>query len=125
MANFGAKILGNAVSAINAQQALIANAANNIANVNTEGYSKRSIELITRGGQSSDAGVAIGNGVELGAVTRANDAFLEGLVQKLIFPVLPVHVSINNLPTNTAVKTDEITPMINTIANPLIGPNPK
>ena len=38
MTNFGARILGNATSALSAQQALIANAGNNIANANTPGY---------------------------------------------------------------------------------------
>ncbi len=78
MTNFGAKIFNNAVSSLSAQQAVIANAANNIANVNTEGYARRVVDLQTRLG-SSLSGLNIGNGVEVGGIIRVNDAFLEGL----------------------------------------------
>lgn len=78
MTNFGAKIFNNAVSSLSAQQAVIANAANNIANVNTEGYARRVVDLQTRLGSSIN-GLNIGNGVEVGGILRVNDAFLEGL----------------------------------------------
>ncbi|MCB0353432.1 MAG: flagellar hook-associated protein FlgK [Bdellovibrionales bacterium] len=76
--SFTSKILNNAVSAINAQQAIIANSGNNIANVNTPGYTRRVVNLETRFG-SQTGGLAIGNGVQIGSITRITDLFLEGL----------------------------------------------
>jgi flagellar hook-associated protein 1 FlgK len=80
MTNFGAKILNNAVSSLAAQQAVIAATANNIANVNTPGYTRRQAVLETRPG-SSGAGIDVGNGVQVGDVIRLSDKFLESLVR--------------------------------------------
>ncbi|RIL10773.1 MAG: flagellar hook-associated protein FlgK, partial [Proteobacteria bacterium] len=82
MTNFGAKILNNAVSSLAAQQALIANAGNNIANVNTTGYTRRSIELQTRFGGLGTTGIQIGNGVQVGGIRRIADEFLEKLLRE-------------------------------------------
>ena len=78
MANFGAKILGSSVSAMTAQQALIANSSNNIANVNTPGYTRRQIEIESRGDVANIGNILqIGSGVQLGDVKRATNEFLE------------------------------------------------
>lgn len=82
MANYSAKILNNAVTALSAQQALIATTANNIANVNTPGYSRRTVELETRVSRSGSAGGELGNGVQVGALQRSVDLFVEKLVRE-------------------------------------------
>lgn len=79
MTNFGARILNNAVSSLRAQQALIANTGNNIANVDTPGYTRRTLQLKTADG-SREAGLSLGNGVRLGNVERMADSFLQKLV---------------------------------------------
>lgn len=76
MTNFTSKIFGSSLSALSAQQAKIANAAHNIANVNTEGYTRRSVELRNRGA-GTVAGLGIGNGVDIGEIVRYSDKFLE------------------------------------------------
>lgn len=81
MANFGAKILGNAVAALNAQQAVIANTGNNIANVNTEGYTRRTVSLQSRVTSGRSGGISLGNGVEVAGLTRVSNNFLEALVR--------------------------------------------
>lgn len=78
MANFNAKILGNSVSAMTAQQALLANASNNIANVNTPGYTRREIAIQTRVDPATIDGIMrIGSGVQLGEIRRLTNTFLE------------------------------------------------
>ncbi len=81
MANFTSKILGSAISSLNAQQAVIANTANNIANVNTPGYARRTLELQARGSSASGAGVNLGNGVDIGALARQTNGFLDRLAR--------------------------------------------
>ena len=80
MPNFGAKILNNAVSAIRAQQAVIATTGNNIANVNTPGYTRRVVKLETAESSREAGGINVGNGVRVGGVQRVADAFLQKLV---------------------------------------------
>lgn len=78
MPNFTAKILGNSVSAMTAQQALLANTSNNIANVNTPGYTRRVISIESRADPASvDGTLRIGSGVQLGDISRITNAFLE------------------------------------------------
>ena len=48
---------------------------NNIANANTPGYSRQSVELQTSGGQFTGAGF-FGKGVDVGTVSRAHSEFL-------------------------------------------------
>lgn len=81
MANFSAKILGNSISGLTASQAVIANASNNIANVNTPGFTKRTVQLEARQSAVVSAGVQIGSGVDVGEVERLSNAFLERLVR--------------------------------------------
>lgn len=78
MGNFTSKILGNSVSAMTAQQALLANSANNIANVNTPGYTRREVAIETRVDPATSDGVLrVGSGVQLGSVRRVTNEFLE------------------------------------------------
>ncbi len=78
MANFGAKILGSSISSMTAQQALIANASNNISNVNTPGYTRRQIDIESRGDVANIGNILqIGSGVQLGDVKRTTNEFLE------------------------------------------------
>lgn len=77
MANFGAKILNNAVGSLLAQQAVIATTGNNIANANTIGYTQRTLTLETRAQQGNSGTLNVGNGVQIGDITRISDAFLE------------------------------------------------
>lgn len=77
MPNYSAKILNNATSALGAQQAIIANTSNNIANVNTPGYSRRTVNLETVGGRNaSSTGIDVGNGVKVSGIQRVADTFI-------------------------------------------------
>lgn len=83
MAGFISRIFNNSISALNTQQAIIGNASNNIANVNTEGYSKRTAQLQTRaGGGNTQSGLNIGNGVEVVSIMRQTDSYLDELVRE-------------------------------------------
>lgn len=72
--------LGVGVSGLIAAQRALATASHNIANVNTEGYSRQRIALGTNAPQFSGNGY-IGSGVLASAVTRIYDAFLTAQVR--------------------------------------------
>lgn len=60
------------------QQALLANASNNIANVNTPGYTRREIDVQSRVDPVVVDGILrIGSGVQLGDIRRITNTFLE------------------------------------------------
>jgi flagellar hook-associated protein 1 FlgK len=61
--------------AMTANYAALQATGNNIANVNTVGYSRQSVELETAGGQFTGAGF-FGKGVNISSVVRAHDQFL-------------------------------------------------
>jgi len=82
MTNFSAKILGNAAGALRAQQAVIANLGNNIANVNTPGFSRRIANLETNFGRDGESGIQGGNGVRIGSVARQSVQFVERLLRE-------------------------------------------
>ncbi len=67
-------IFNTAVSGLIAFQRALAVTGNNIANVNTTGYSRQTVDLTDRTPDST-AGVYIGNGVDLTSVSRAFDQF--------------------------------------------------
>ena len=82
MPNFSSKILGNSVSALVAQQALIANTSNNIANVNTPGYTRREIALLNRADAAAvQTSLSFGSGVDVGTIRRITSTFLETAVR--------------------------------------------
>jgi flagellar hook-associated protein 1 FlgK len=68
-------LLGVATSGLLAFQRSMTTTSHNIANVNTEGYSRQSVDLETRRPQSTGAGF-IGRGVNVAAIDRAYDSFL-------------------------------------------------
>ncbi len=63
------------VRAMAASYAQLQTTSNNIANVNTKGYSRQEVQLATSGGQFTGAGF-FGRGVDVTSVTRAHDDFL-------------------------------------------------
>lgn len=69
-------LFGIGTSALNANQRALDTTGHNIANVNTEGYSRQRAELVSRGGQFSGAGY-IGKGVDTSTVRRMYDQFLQ------------------------------------------------
>ena len=85
MPNFSSKILGNSVSALVAQQALIANTSNNIANVNTPGFTRREITLLNRAdAAATQTSLSFGSGVEVGSIRRITSTFLETAVRDAV-----------------------------------------
>jgi flagellar hook-associated protein 1 len=82
MSNYGARILNNSVQALSAQQALIGITANNISNVNTEGYVRRSANLQTRTSRSPAGVGEIGSGVQVGKLQRTTDQYIEKMLQE-------------------------------------------
>ncbi len=79
---FSSKILNNSVGSLIAQQAIIATTSNNIANANTPGYARRTVELQTRAGESGGGQINVGNGVQIGAVNRVVDEFVEKMLRE-------------------------------------------
>ena len=70
------------MSALVAQQALIANTSNNIANVNTPGYTRREVTLLNRVDAASlHSSFTFGSGVEVGTIRRITSTFLESAVR--------------------------------------------
>ena len=69
-------ILGIATSGLATTQYALATTGHNIANATTEGYSKQRVEQTEREPSFSGAGF-VGNGVDLGSITRTYDNFIE------------------------------------------------
>jgi flagellar hook-associated protein 1 len=69
-----ADIMNTAVSGLVAFQRALAVTGNNIANANTAGYSRQTVDLANRAPDAT-AGVFIGNGVDVTSVARAYDQF--------------------------------------------------
>ena len=80
MSTFGS--LNAATTALWAQRRALDVTGQNIANVNTEGYSRQRVDLQAMGGSVVPAfystSPGIGEGVSADTVTRIRDAFLEG-----------------------------------------------
>ena len=68
-------ILGNAVSGLLSFQRALSTTSHNIANVNTEGYSRQRVELDTRTPQATTQGY-IGAGVDVTRIRRNYDEYL-------------------------------------------------
>lgn len=73
-------ILGTALSGLTAFQRSLETTSNNIANANTDGYSRQRVELATRPEQFNGAGY-MGNGVEVANITRSYDQFITNQVR--------------------------------------------
>ena len=67
-------------SALNSLQRAISTTGNNIANANTEGYSRQEVEFASRT-PNRIGGVTLGTGVEISSIRRAYDQFLTQDVQ--------------------------------------------
>jgi len=72
-------LLGTAVSGLLASQRNLDTVSHNIANVNTEGYSRQRVDLAAREPQITGAGY-LGQGVTSSAITRVYDEFLNNQV---------------------------------------------
>ncbi len=68
-------ILGTALSGLMASQSSLSTISHNIANVNTDGYSRQRVELSTNQAQFSGGGY-IGQGVNVATVSRSYDQFI-------------------------------------------------
>ena len=75
-----ASILNTGISALKGIQRQLATTGNNIANVNTEGYSRQRVDFKALEPQGGDSGY-IGSGVQVASVRRAYDAYLTGRVR--------------------------------------------
>ncbi|WFP49940.1 flagellar hook-associated protein FlgK [Methylomonas sp. EFPC3] len=73
-------ILGTALSGLTAFQRSLETTSNNIANANTDGYSRQRVELATRPEQFNGAGY-MGNGVDVANITRSYDQFITNQVR--------------------------------------------
>ncbi len=69
-------VLNIAKDALLSQQYAIDVAGHNIANVNTEGYSRQRVDFLTKD-PSVYAGLLFGRGVDIGSITRVADSFIE------------------------------------------------
>jgi flagellar hook-associated protein 1 FlgK len=82
----GFSTLNTARTALSAQQRGIDITGQNVANVNTDGYSRQRAELAAAGGSTVPAffskSTGVGEGVDVETVTRIRDAFLEGRAHK-------------------------------------------
>jgi len=72
-----ADVLNIGTSALLSLQRAISTTGHNIANVNTEGFSRQRVDFAAREAQASGGGF-IGSGVTIGAITRSYDQFLAG-----------------------------------------------
>lgn len=68
-------VLGTALSGLLASQASLNTTSHNIANVNTDGYSRQRVDLTARTPQFTGGGY-IGQGVSVSTVTRSYDQFI-------------------------------------------------
>ena len=77
----GIKSLGIGLSSLRTNLASIETVGHNIANANTEGYSRQRVELATRLPNDNGAYV-VGQGVQVSTVARIADEFLETRLRK-------------------------------------------
>jgi flagellar hook-associated protein 1 FlgK len=77
MSQYSQKILNNAKRALTAHQALIGVTGTNINNVNTEGYSRKRIDLEAEISRSNISSRQIGGAVSIGAVRSVVDQYLQ------------------------------------------------
>lgn len=70
-----ASIINSGISALNAFKRQMETTGHNIANVNTEGYSRQRVQLNARAPEAAPQGY-IGSGVEIASITRSYDAYL-------------------------------------------------
>jgi len=71
-----ANILNTGVSGLLAAQRALATTSHNIANANTEGYSRQRVEFSSRPAESTTVGY-VGQGVKTSSIERINDSFVQ------------------------------------------------
>lgn len=76
-----ADMLNNAVSGLLSFQRALSTTSHNIANVNTEGYSRQRVELNTRY-PTAIGGTFVGSGVEITTIQRTYDQFITNSVRE-------------------------------------------
>ena len=69
-------LLSNAISGLQASQNALRTAGNNIANANTDGYSRQNVSFGTRPAQSAGSAGYLGNGVTTESIARVVDDFV-------------------------------------------------
>ena len=69
-------VLDIAVSGLHAHEIAVNITSNNIANVDTEGYSRQRVDLVSEE-PVMVSGVVIGRGVRVGSIVRARDELLD------------------------------------------------
>ena len=74
-------LLGTAISGLQAFQLGLATVGHNIANVNTEGYSRQRVDLVARNAEGTGAGF-VGQGVEAASIKRFYDRFVTQRVRE-------------------------------------------
>lgn len=75
-----AGIINTGVSALTAFKRQLETTGHNIANVNTEGYSRQTVSFTTREPQSTPVG-SVGSGVDVGSIARSYDSHLANRVR--------------------------------------------
>lgn len=75
-----ASILNTGISALNAFQRQLSTTGHNIANVNTEGYSRQRLQFDAREAHGTGSGY-LGSGVEVASIRRSYDQFLVSQVR--------------------------------------------
>lgn len=78
----GGNIFGASLSGMNAAQYGLTTTQHNIANANTPGYTRQSVVVSSRAGQSTGAGF-LGQGADVTTVRRNYDQFLTGQVRQV------------------------------------------
>ncbi len=68
-------MMGSALSALTTYQRALATTSHNIANANTEGYSRQRVDMSTRVANQAGSG-SIGSGVQVASLRRVFDAFV-------------------------------------------------
>lgn len=76
-----ASILSTGISALNAFQRQLSTTGHNIANVNTEGYSRQRVQFDARVSSPGSGGVLAGSGVDIASLRRTYDDYLAGRVR--------------------------------------------
>ena len=99
-------LLGVSLSGLQVSQTALRVAGHNIANANTEGYSRQSTEITSAGGQLSGVGY-VGNGAQTSAIERTVNSFVTTQIRQdtsLSSGLQAYNGSINQL--NDAISSD-------------------
>ncbi len=107
-------VLSVSVTGLRASQRVLATISNNIANANTDGYSRQQVELSTRSPQYLGNGY-VGKGVVVTNVTRVVDSFLDNQLR-----VNTTSLQFADVTHNFSSQVDNIFANINTGLTPVL-----